>query len=119
METQLIVTDNSGAKRAKCIKVLGGSNHMITKVGDVIVVSILSVNPGSKIKKGDVTKALIVRTKSKIVRQDGSFIKFEDNAVVLLTKEREMLGSRIFGPVAREVRQNEFFKIASLASEVL
>ena len=119
METKLVVTDNSGAKEAKCIKVLGGSNHMITKVGDIITVSILTVNPGSKTKKGDVARALIVRTKSKIVRQDGSSIKFEDNAVVLLTKENEMLASRIFGPVAREVKQNEFSKIASLATEVL
>jgi large subunit ribosomal protein L14 len=119
MQSSLVVADNSGAKTATCIKVLGGSDHMITGVGTIIVVSITSVIPGSKVKKGQVAKGVIVRTKSKIVRQDGSFIKFEDNAVVLLTKEREMLGSRIFGPVAREVRQNEFFKIASLASEVL
>ncbi|MFM2200303.1 MAG: hypothetical protein RL769_358 [Pseudomonadota bacterium] len=119
MQTNLVVADNSGAKTARCIKVLGGSNHMITEFGDVIVVSITSVNPNSKIKKGQVAKAVIVRTKNKITRPDGSFIKFDDNAVVLVDKENEPLGSRVFGPVSREVRQKNFLKIASLASEVL
>jgi large subunit ribosomal protein L14 len=119
MQTNLVVADNSGAKTARCIKVLGGSKHMITGIGDVIVVSITSVTPGSKVKKGQVAKAFIVRTRSKIVRPDGSFLKFDDNAVVLVDKENEPLASRVFGPVSREVRQKNFLKIASLASEVL
>jgi large subunit ribosomal protein L14 len=119
MQTNLVVADNSGAKTARCIKVLGGSKHMITGIADVIVVSITSVTPGSKTKKGQVAKAVIVRTKSKIVRPDGSFIKFDDNAVVLVDKENEPIASRVFGPVSREVRQKNFLKIASLASEVL
>jgi large subunit ribosomal protein L14 len=119
MQTNVVVADNSGAKTARCIKVLGGSHHMITGVGDVIVVSITSVTPGSKAKKGQVAKAVIVRTKSKIVRPDGSFVKFDDNAVVLVDKENEPIASRVFGPVSREVRQKNFLKIASLASEVL
>lgn len=119
MQTNLVVADNSGAKTARCIKVLGGSNHMITEVGDVIVVSVTSVNPNSKMKKGQVAKGVIVRTKNKIVRPDGSFVKFDDNAVVLVDKENEPIGSRVFGPVSREVRQKNFLKIASLASEVL
>ena len=119
MQTNLVVADNSGAKTARCIKVLGGSKHMITNIGDVIVVSITSVSPGAKVKKGQVAKAVIVRTRSKIVRPDGSFLKFDDNAVVLVDKENEPLASRVFGPVSREVRQKNFLKIASLASEVL
>ncbi|MBM3590212.1 MAG: 50S ribosomal protein L14 [Alphaproteobacteria bacterium] len=119
MQTNLVVADNSGAKTARCIKVLGGSNHMITEVGDIIVVSVTSVNPNSKMKKGQVAKGVIVRTKNKIVRPDGSFVKFDDNAVVLVDKENEPIGSRVFGPVSREVRQKNFLKIASLASEVL
>lgn len=119
MQTNLVVADNSGAKTAKCIKVLGGSDHMITGVGTVIVVSITSVISGSKIKKGQVSKGVIVRTKSKIVRSDGSSIAFDDNALVLVDKDNEPLATRVFGPVAREVRQKNFLKIASLASEVL
>ena len=119
MRTALVVADNSGAKAAKCIKVLGGSDHMISKVGDIVVVSIITVTPGSKVKKGSVAKGVIVRTKSKIVRADGSFVKFDDNAIVLVDKDGEPLATRVFGPVAREVRQNNFLKIASLASEVL
>jgi large subunit ribosomal protein L14 len=119
MQTNLVVADNSGAKTARCIKVLGGSDHMITGIGDTIVVSITSVIPGAKVKKGQVAKAVIVRTKSKIVRPDGSFIKFDDNAVVLVDKDGEPIATRVFGPVSREVRQNGFLKIASLASEVL
>ena len=119
MQTILVVADNSGAKLAKCIKVLGGSDHMITGVGDVIVASIVSVSSGSKVKKGQVVKGVVVRTKSKIVRSDGSFIKFDDNAIVLLDKDGELIATRVFGPVAREVRQNNFLKVASLASEVL
>ena len=119
MQTNLVVADNSGAKTARCIKVLGGSDHMITGIGDVIVASVTSVIPGAKVKKGQVVKAVIVRTKSKIVRPDGSFIKFDDNAVVLVDKDNEPIATRVFGPVSREVRHNGFLKIASLASEVL
>ncbi len=119
MKTALVVADNSGAKAAKCIKVLGGSHHMISGVGQIVVVSIISVIPGSKVKKGQVAKGVIVRTRSKIVRADGSFVKFDDNAIVLVDKDGEPLATRVFGPVAREVRQNNFLKIASLASEVL
>lgn len=119
MRTSLVIADNSGAKAARCIKVLGGSGHDITGVGDVIVLSIVNVLPGSKMTKGQVAKGVIVRTRSKIVRPDGSFIKFDDNAVVLIDKDNEPIATRVFGPVAREVRQNNFLKIASLASEVL
>ena len=119
MQTNLVVADNSGAKTARCIKVLGGSDHMITSVGDVIVVSITSIIPGSKVKKGQVAKGVIIRTKSKTVRPDGSFIVFGDNAIVLVDKDGEPLATRVFGPVAREVRQKNFLKIVSLASEVL
>ena len=119
MQTNLVAADNSGAKSVRCIKVLGGSDHMITGVGDIIVVSITSVIAGSKVKKGQVAKAVIVRTRSKIVRPDGSFIVFDDNAVVLIDKEKEPFGSRVFGPIAREVRHKGFLKIASLAGEVL
>ena len=119
MQTNLVVADNSGAKTTRCMKVLGGSKHMISKIGDVIVVSITSVVAGSKVKKGSVARAVIVRTRSKIVRVDGSFVKFDDNAVVLVDKDGEPIATRVFGPVAREVRQKNFLKIASLASEVL
>ncbi len=119
MQTSLVVADNSGAKTATCIKVLGGSKHMITGVGTIVVVAINTVIPGSKVKKGSVVKGVIVRTKSKIVRADGSFVKFDDNAIVLVDKDGEPIATRVFGPVAREVRQKNFLKIASLASEVL
>ena len=119
MQTELVVADNSGAKLVKCFKVLGGSNHMITKVGDTIVFSVLEVSPTSKIKKGSVARGVIIRTKSKIKRADGSIISFDDNAVVLVDKDGEPIATRVFGPVSREVRQNNFLKIASLASEVL
>jgi large subunit ribosomal protein L14 len=119
MQSSLVVADNSGAKTATCIKVLGGSDHMITGVGTIIVLSITSVIPGSKVKKGQVAKGVIVRTKSKIVRSDGSYVKFDDNAVVLVDKDGEPIATRVFGPIAREVRQKNFLKIASLAPEVL
>ncbi|MFT6333104.1 MAG: large subunit ribosomal protein L14 [Lentimonas sp.] len=119
MQTNLVVADNSGAKTARCIKVLGGSKHMITSVGDVIVVSITSTLPGSKVKKGQVAKGVIVRTRSKTVRSDGSFIVFGDNAIVLVDKDGEPIATRVFGPVSREVRQKGYLKIVSLASEVL
>jgi len=119
MQTNLVVADNSGAKTARCIKVLGGSNHMITGIGDVVIISITSVIAGSKVKKGSEARGVVVRTKSKIVRPDGSFITFDDNAVVLVDKDNEPVATRVFGPIAREVRQRNFLKIASLASEVL
>lgn len=119
MQTSLVIADNSGAKLGRCIKVLGGSDHMITGVGDIVVLSVINALPGSKIKKGQVVKGVIVRTKNKIVRQDGSFIKFSDNAVVLVDKDGEPIATRVFGPVAREVRQKNFLKISSLAPEVL
>ena len=119
MQSNLAVADNSGAKTARCIKVLGGSKHMITGIGDIIVVSITSVSPGSKVKKGQVAKGVIVRTKSKITRADGSYVKFDENALVLVDKDGEPIATRVFGPIAREVRQKGFLKISSLAPEVL
>lgn len=119
MQSNLVVADNSGAKTARCIKVLGGSKHMITGIGDIVVLSVTSVIPGSKVKKGQVVKGVIVRTRSKITRPDGSFVKFDDNAVVLVDKDGEPIASRVFGPIAREVRHKNFLKIASLAPEVL
>lgn len=119
MQTSLVVADNSGAKSARCIKVLGGSNHMITGVADTVVVSITSALPGGKVKKGDVAKGVIVRTKKEIQRPDGSTIKFDENAIVLINKDGTPLGTRVFGPVVRELRNQGFTKILSLAPEVL
>lgn len=119
MQSILDVADNSGAKRVMCIKVLGGSHHMIADLGDVIVVSIKAALPNGKVKKGDVHRALIVRTKSGVRRPDGSNIKFDGNAVVLLNKQGEPIGTRVFGPVTRELRAKKFLKIVSLAEEVL
>ena len=119
MQTNLVVADNSGAKYARCIKVLGGSKHMIAGIGDIIVLSVTSVIPGAKVKKGQVVKGVIVRMKNKITRRDGGVITFSDNAVVLVDKDGEPLATRIFGPIAREVRHKNFLKIASLAPEVL
>ena len=117
-ESRLTVTDNSGAKEALCIRVLGGTRRRYASVGDVIVVAIKSVIPSSDIKKGAVTKAIVVRTKKEIRRTDGSYIRFDDNACVLLNAAGEIRGSRIFGPVARELRAANM-KIVSLAPEVL
>ena len=117
-ESRLTVTDNSGAKEALCIRVLGGTRRRYASVGDIIVVAIKSVIPSSDIKKGAVTKAVIVRTKKEIRRADGSYIRFDDNACVLLNNVGELRGSRIFGPVARELRATNM-KIVSLAPEVL
>jgi large subunit ribosomal protein L14 len=117
-ETRLVVTDNSGAREALCIRVLGGTRRRYASVGDVIVVAIKNVIPSSDIKKGAVTKAIIVRTKKEIRRADGSYIRFDDNACVLLNPAGEIRGSRIFGPVARELRATNM-KIVSLAPEVL
>ena len=117
-ESRLVVTDNSGAKEALCIRVLGGTRKRYASVGDVIVVAIKSVIPSSDVKKGAVSKAIIVRTKKEIRRQDGSYIRFDDNACVLLNAGGDIRGSRIFGPVARELRAANM-KIVSLAPEVL
>jgi large subunit ribosomal protein L14 len=117
-ETRLVVADNSGAKEALCIRVLGGTRRRYASVGDIIVVSVKNVLPSSDMKKGTVSKAIIVRTKKEIRRQDGSYIRFDDNACVLLNQAGEIRGSRIFGPVARELRATNM-KIVSLAPEVL
>lgn len=119
VETVLEVADNSGAKKLKCIKVLGGSKRKYATVGDVIVCSVREAMPNSKVKKGDVVKAVVVRTAKEIVRNNGSYIKFDDNSAVLINAAREPVGTRIFGPVARELRAQRFMKIVSLAPEVL
>ncbi|AYF45886.1 MULTISPECIES: 50S ribosomal protein L14 [Halobacteriovorax] len=119
MQTKLEVADNSGAREVKCIKVLGGSKRMNANLGDIIVVAVQQALPGGKIKKGDVKKAVIVRTKYPIRREDGSYIRFDKNSVVILNNNNEPVGTRIFGPVARELRNRSFTKICSLAPEVL
>lgn len=118
-ETRLSVADNSGAKEVLCIRVLGGTKKRYATVGDKIVVAIKSAIPSGGVKKGDVSKAVVVRTKNHVRRNDGSYIGFDDNAVVLLTPTDELRGTRIFGPVARELREKQFMKIVSLAPEVL
>jgi large subunit ribosomal protein L14 len=118
-ETRLTVADNSGAKILYCIKVLGGSRRRYASIGDIIVVSVKEAIPNTKVKKGDVLKAVVVRTKKEISRPDGSYIRFDDNSAVLITQTREPIGTRIFGPVARELRAKRFMKIISLAPEVL
>lgn len=118
-ESKLTVADNSGAKVLYCIKVLGGSRRRYASIGDIIVVSVKEAIPNAKVKKGDVLKAVVVRTKKEIRRPDGSFIRFDDNAAVLITGTKEPIGTRIFGPVARELRAKRFMKIISLAPEVL
>ena len=119
MTTTLDVADNSGAKKLMCIKVLGGSKRKYASIGDIIVVSIKEAIPGAKVKKGEVAKAVIVRTKKEVSRQDGSYIRFDTNSAVLVDKDNEPVGTRIFGPVARELRAKRFMKIISLAPEVL
>jgi large subunit ribosomal protein L14 len=119
MQTVLDVADNSGAKKVMCIKVLGGSKRKYASIGDVIVVSIREAIPQAKVKKGDVAKAVIVRTKKDIRRADGSYIRYDGNSAVLINKDNEPIGTRIFGPVARELRAKKFMKIISLAPEVL
>ncbi|MDL2271691.1 50S ribosomal protein L14 [Desulfovibrio sp. OttesenSCG-928-I05] len=119
VESRLQVADNSGAKEVACIKVLGGSKRRYASVGDIIMISVKDAMPHSKVKKGDVMEAVIVRTKKEVRRPDGSYIKFDSNAAVLLTKQGEPVGTRIFGPVARELRAKNFMKIVSLAPEVL
>jgi large subunit ribosomal protein L14 len=119
METLLQVADNSGAKTVQCIKVLGGSRRRYAGLGDVIVVAIQEALPNSKVKKGDKARAVVVRTTKEYRRQDGSYIRFDDNSAVLINTQNEPIGTRIFGPVARELRGKKFMKIVSLAPEVL
>jgi large subunit ribosomal protein L14 len=119
MQTVLNVADNSGAKKVACIKVLGGSRRRYASLGDVIVIAVKEALPNSKVKKGDVMKAVVVRTVKEVRRADGSYLKFDDNSAVLITNQMEPVGTRIFGPVARELRAKQFMKIISLAPEVL
>ena len=118
-ESRLNVADNSGAKEVLCIRVLGGSGRRYARVGDIIVVSVKNAIPGGNVKKGDVSKAVVVRTKKELRRPDGSYIRFDENAAVLLNDADEPRGTRIFGPVARELRDRQFMRIVSLAPEVL
>ncbi len=118
-ETRLSVADNSGAKVVLCIKVLGGSRRRYASVGDVIIVTVKQAIPHSKVKKGDVLRAVVVRTSKEVGRRDGTYIKFDDNSAVLINAQREPIGTRIFGPVARELRAKNFMKIVSLAPEVI
>jgi len=118
-QTKLRVADNSGAKLLSCIKVLGGSKRRYARVGDIVVVSVKEAIPNAKVKKGDVMRAVVVRTKKGFRRQDGSYIRFDDNSAVLINQQGEPIGTRIFGPVARELRAKRFMKIISLAPEVL
>ena len=118
-ETRLRVADNSGAKEVLCIKVLGGTRKKYAKLGDLIIVTIKKAIPGGVVKKGEVTKAVIVRTKKELRRKDGSYIRFDDNAAVLINDNKEPKGTRVFGPVARELREKQFMKILSLAPEVI
>jgi large subunit ribosomal protein L14 len=118
-ETNLVVADNSGAKKIRCIRVLGGHDRRYAGLGDLIVVSVKSAIPGAGVKKGEVSRAVIVRTRKETRRKDGSFIRFDENAAVLLNPQGEPRGTRIFGPVARELREKNFMKIVSLAPEVL
>ena len=119
VETKLGVADNSGAKSVKCIKVLGGSKRKVASVGDIIVVSVQDAIPQAKVKKGDVLKAVIVRTVAYVSRNDGSYVRFDKNEVVLVNEQGEPIGTRIFGPVLRDLRDKKFMKIISLAPEVL
>jgi large subunit ribosomal protein L14 len=118
-ESRCVVADNSGAKEVLCIRVLGGTRKKYASLGDKIIVTVKHALPSGNIKKGTVTKAVVVRTKKEVKRPDGSYIRFDDNAVVLLTPQDELRGTRIFGPVARELREKQFMKIISLAPEVI
>ena len=117
--SKLNVADNTGAKKVMCIRILGGTKRKYARVGDIIVVSVKSAIPGGAVKKGEISKAGVVRTKKEIGRKDGSYIRFDENAAVLINEQKEPKGTRIFGPVARELREHQFMKIVSLASEVL
>jgi large subunit ribosomal protein L14 len=119
MQSMLSVADNSGAKRVQCVKVLGGSKRKYAGIGDIIVVSVKEALPESKVKKGELRRAVIVRTAKAVGRPDGTYIKFDDNSAVLINNQMEPIGTRIFGPVARELRAKNFMKIVSLAPEVL
>lgn len=119
METVLDVADNTGAKRVKCIKVIGGSKRKYARLGDIIVVAIRDAIPNGKVKKGDIARAVVVRTRKELRRVDGSYIRFDTNSAVLINKDNDPIGTRIFGPVARELRGRRFTKIVSLAPEVL
>jgi large subunit ribosomal protein L14 len=119
MQSRMRVADNSGAREVQCIKVLGGSKRRYASIGDIVVVSVKDAMPNSKVKKGDVAKAVIVRTIHKLRRPDGSYIRFDDNSAVLINAAKEPIGTRIFGPVARELRAKQFVKIVSLAPEVI
>jgi len=118
-ETRMSVADNTGAKKVLCIRVLGGSGRKYASIGDVVIVTIKQASPGGMVKKGDKSKAVIVRTKKEIRRKDGSYIRFDDNAAVLIDNNFEPRGTRIFGPVARELREKNYMKIVSMAPEVL
>lgn len=118
-ETNLVVADNSGAKSVRCIRVLGGSDRRYAGVGDIIVVTVKTAIPGGTVKKGEVSRAVIVRTVKETRRKDGTYIKFDENAAVLINNQNEPKGTRIFGPVARELRDKQFMKIISLAPEVI
>ena len=119
VQTELMVADNTGAKKIECIKVLGGSKRRYASIGDVVVVSVKTSIPGGMVKKGDVSRAVIVRVVKELRRKDGSYIRFDDNAAVLLNEQNDPRGTRIFGPVARELRDNGYMKIISMAPEVL
>jgi large subunit ribosomal protein L14 len=118
-ETNLVVADNSGAKKVRCMRVLGGHDKRYAGIGDMIVVSVKTALPGAGVKKGDVSRAVIVRTKKETRRPDGSYIRFDENAAVLVNEQNEPRGTRVFGPVARELREKQFMKIVSLAPEVV
>ncbi len=118
-QTMLVISDNSGARKAQCIKVLGGTRRRYATIGDIVVVAVKAALPNSAIKKGEVAKAVIVRTRKEIRRTDGSYIRFDQNAAVIINDDKEPRGTRIFGPVARELREKEFMKIVSLAPEVI
>jgi large subunit ribosomal protein L14 len=118
-ETMLVISDNSGARKAQCIKVLGGTRRRYATLGDIVVVAIKDALPNSAMKKGQVARAVIVRTKKEVRRKDGSYIRFDENAAVIVDENKEPKGTRIFGPVARELREKEFMKIISLAPEVI
>ncbi len=119
MQTNLVIADNSGAKSVRCIKVLGGSRRRYASVGDIISASVRLAMPGGAVKKGQVVKCVIVRTRKELRRRDGSYIRFDQNAAVVINEQREPIGTRIFGPVARELREKRFMKIVSLAPEVI
>jgi large subunit ribosomal protein L14 len=118
-ETMVTVADNSGAKQAKCFRVLGGTGRRYARVGDIVVCAVKQAIPGGTVKKGDVVKAVVVRTVKERRRRDGTYIRFDENAVVIINEKREPVGTRIFGPVARELREKKFMKIVSLAPEVV